>query len=267
MTASAAPSSPSRSAISSPEVPYRNWSEPNQPPSSTPDVHDVVANQIEGQPGDRIEADVLEADDRGVLCAHGPRFEHGEARAHPHDQGAPNEERKAVQYKLRFAVEGGPALPPAKRTITASAVSPPRTGVRRRTLWPRRSLFMCGNLPVAPRKQSAVTAITAERGTDGKLNGDASCRQGIARPLTKAAWLRDLTATAAHRCGRTHVDLDVTTNRVAAVGRGDREPAVGASLCRYAGLTRNGGVTACGGKPRAERHEHAAVEGHRTGRR
>ena len=59
--------------------------------------HDLVTHDVEGEPRDRIEADVLQAHDGRVLGAHRTRFQHREAGAHPHDQRAPQEERESAQ--------------------------------------------------------------------------------------------------------------------------------------------------------------------------
>ena len=75
-----------------------------------PDIHDVVADEIEHQPGDGIEADILQADDRSVLGAHRARFEHGKAGAHPHYERAPYEERETVQDELRFVAYRRPGV-------------------------------------------------------------------------------------------------------------------------------------------------------------
>ena len=53
-----------------------------------PDIHDVVADQVEHQAGDRVQADILEADDGRVLGADGARFQHREP-AHIHITSAP----------------------------------------------------------------------------------------------------------------------------------------------------------------------------------
>ena len=66
------------------------------------DVHQVVADEEVHQPGDGVEADVLQANHRRVLGAHGAGFEHREAGAHPHHQSTPDQERKGVEDELRF---------------------------------------------------------------------------------------------------------------------------------------------------------------------
>ena len=79
-------------------------------PAPDIDVHQVVADQIVGEAGDGIEADVLQADDRGVLGADRTGLQHGEAGAHPHDQRAPDEEREAVEDELRLGGDRGVCL-------------------------------------------------------------------------------------------------------------------------------------------------------------
>ena len=71
------------------------------------DIHDVVADEVEHQPGYRVEADILEADDGRVLGADGARFQHRETGAHPHHQRAPNQKGKTVQNELRLFPDGG----------------------------------------------------------------------------------------------------------------------------------------------------------------
>ena len=77
---------------------------PKPAPSLHPDVHDIVADQVEGQPRDGVQTNVLQADYRCVLGAHRARLQHGEARAHPHHQRAPHKKREAVQNELCLPV-------------------------------------------------------------------------------------------------------------------------------------------------------------------
>ena len=65
-------------------------------------VHQVVADREVGEPGDRVEADVLQTDDGCVLRADGPGLQHREAGAHPHHQRTPDQERKGVEDEIQF---------------------------------------------------------------------------------------------------------------------------------------------------------------------
>ena len=65
--------------------------------SAHADVHEVVADGEVGEPGDGVEADVLHADHGGVLGAYGASLKHGESGAHPHDEGAPDQEGEGVE--------------------------------------------------------------------------------------------------------------------------------------------------------------------------
>ena len=70
-------------------------------------VHQVVADEEVGEAGDGVEADVLEADHRGVLGADGARLQHGEPGAHPHHERAPDEERERVEDERRLLLHAG----------------------------------------------------------------------------------------------------------------------------------------------------------------
>ncbi len=75
------------------------------------DVHQAIADEVVGEPGDRVDADVLETDHGCVLGTHGTGFQHGEAGAHPHHQRAPDQEREGVEdvVQIRYGLlrEGG----------------------------------------------------------------------------------------------------------------------------------------------------------------
>ena len=107
-TAAAADASPSSSAFSSGVGPWNSVSEPIHPPFSTPVNMNAVPDEVEGQGGDGADADVLQADDRCILGAHGAGFQHREARAHPHHERAPDEEGEGTQDELGLAVETRP---------------------------------------------------------------------------------------------------------------------------------------------------------------
>ena len=69
-------------------------------PAANVHEHEVVADDVEHDPGDPVEADVLETNHRGVLGAHRTRFEHREARAHPHDEHTADQQKESVEYEL-----------------------------------------------------------------------------------------------------------------------------------------------------------------------
>ena len=98
-------------------------------------VHQVVAEEVVGGGRRWSRADVLQADHRGVLRAHGSGFQHGESRAHPHHQCAPDEERERVEHELRLAGNlgrgasrrqqkdrGRESLPPRRHAAAVSLV-------------------------------------------------------------------------------------------------------------------------------------------------
>ena len=60
-------------------------------------VHQVVADRVVRRPCDRVQAEVLQADDGGVLRGHGAGFEHREAGGHPHHQDGAAEGEVGVE--------------------------------------------------------------------------------------------------------------------------------------------------------------------------
>ena len=70
-------------------------------------VHELVAQEEVGQAGDGVDADVLKAYHGGVLGADRSGLQHGEAGAHPHDEGAPDQEGEGVEDELGLLVDAG----------------------------------------------------------------------------------------------------------------------------------------------------------------
>ena len=70
-------------------------------------VHQVVPDEVEGQTGDGVEADVLQADHGSVFGSDRTSLQHGETGAHPHYQRAPDEKGECVEYELGFVTDAG----------------------------------------------------------------------------------------------------------------------------------------------------------------
>ena len=76
-------------------------------------VHQRITDDVEHQPRDRIERDVLQADRGRVLGAHQTGFKHRETGRHQHDENAVHQERERVEHERgfgrnrRFGVAGG----------------------------------------------------------------------------------------------------------------------------------------------------------------
>ena len=82
-------------------------------------VHEVVTQEVIGESGDRVKADVLHADHGGVLGAYRTGLEHREPGAHPHNERTPDQKREGVEDEHRLLADGcigggGPAQQTAK---------------------------------------------------------------------------------------------------------------------------------------------------------
>ena len=85
-----------------PKAPSTLWID--QP---SPRVHQVVADQVVHDRGDREEADVLGELHGHVLRPHEAGFEHREARGHPEHQEAADQEQKRGEDEADLGAGGG----------------------------------------------------------------------------------------------------------------------------------------------------------------